>query len=179
MACRSRKQSPEACVKSSILMAATALVAGLLSSAAAQGAPASTIVVGHLTLQSCNAAYGGYCGHLDRPFDPSGRVPGVVAIGFEYYPSSGTSGETPTILAEEGGARQLVDRLSHRLSHAVRADPQPAQHCHHRQARHRPFAACQLQGRADSLQYDHRDRRAVRAGIGRTVGTLRNGSGRG
>ena len=90
-------------MKSSILMAATALLAGLLSNAAAQGAPPTTIVVGHLTLQSCNAAYGGYCGHLDRPFDPSGQVPGVVAIGFEYYPSSSTSGDTPTILAEEGG----------------------------------------------------------------------------
>ena len=34
---------------------------------------------------------------------PPAECPASVAIGFEYYPSSGTGGETPTILAEEGG----------------------------------------------------------------------------
>ena len=68
-------------------------------------ASASSITVGTLTLQSCvNGGFPGYCGSLPRALDPSGRVPGTINIGFEWYPASDISvAPVGTILAEEGG----------------------------------------------------------------------------
>ena len=70
-----------------------------------RNASGSSITVGSLTLQSCvNGGFLGYCGSLPRALDPTGKVPGTINIGFEWYPASDTSvAPAGTILAEEGG----------------------------------------------------------------------------
>ncbi len=65
-------------------------------------AAAQTITVGSLTLSHCIRQYDGFCGTLQRPLDPTGRVPGSIGIGFEFYPHTG-SAALGTIVAEEGG----------------------------------------------------------------------------
>jgi pimeloyl-ACP methyl ester carboxylesterase len=68
-----------------------------------QGA-ASSIVVGKLHLRPCIAEYDGYCGTIRQPLDRSGAIPGVLTIGFEFYPHTDTK-RPPlgVILAQEGG----------------------------------------------------------------------------
>src|SRR5450631_2404258 len=69
----------------------------------ASAAPA-TITVGGLTLSFCNTDYTGYCGAIQRPLDPAGKVPGTVSVGFEYYPrSKSLQPSLGTILPQEGG----------------------------------------------------------------------------
>ncbi len=44
------------------------------------------------------------CGHVTRPLDPAGQVPGSIGIGFEFFPASDTSQPAiGTIAAVEGG----------------------------------------------------------------------------
>jgi pimeloyl-ACP methyl ester carboxylesterase len=74
-----------------------ALLAGTLP------ARAQTITVGGLTLVRCIKAFDGYCGTLSRPLDPTGRVPGSIDIGFEFYPHTDAGARAGTILAQEGG----------------------------------------------------------------------------
>jgi pimeloyl-ACP methyl ester carboxylesterase len=80
------------------------LLAVLLVSLPAAAAPLSaTLHQGELELKPCRFA-GAYCGVLDRPLDPTGRVPGTIPIAFAIYPHTDTS--TPaeeTIVAQEGG----------------------------------------------------------------------------
>ncbi len=66
-------------------------------------AAAQTITVGDLTLTHCIKAYDGYCGSLSRPLDPTGRVAGSIAIGFEFYPHTDSGRAAGTIIAQEGG----------------------------------------------------------------------------
>jgi pimeloyl-ACP methyl ester carboxylesterase len=81
-----------------IFCGAALLAAGTL------GATPKTITVGDLTLTFCNTTYTGYCGSIDRPIDPSGVVPGIISVGFEYYPRSDLShARLGTILPQEGG----------------------------------------------------------------------------
>jgi pimeloyl-ACP methyl ester carboxylesterase len=69
--------------------------------AASQNLP--TIHVGTLQLTHCNSVPA-YCGSLDRPLDPAGEVPGIISIGFEYYPRTDQSRSAlGTIVATEGG----------------------------------------------------------------------------
>jgi len=63
-----------------------------------------TLTVGSLTLTYCNDTYGGYCGSIERPIDPSGKVAGTIPVGFEYYPHTTRSAASlGTILPQEGG----------------------------------------------------------------------------
>jgi pimeloyl-ACP methyl ester carboxylesterase len=82
-------------------LAATATLLGAVSGALA--AP-PTVKVGELTLAYCNSDYDGYCGAIQRPLDPSGRVSGSITIGFEFYPHTDRAHPTlGTILPQEGG----------------------------------------------------------------------------
>jgi pimeloyl-ACP methyl ester carboxylesterase len=64
----------------------------------------STLTVGALTLTFCNGVYGGYCGSIDRPIDPTGKVAGTITVGFEYYPRTDRAQPSlGTILPQEGG----------------------------------------------------------------------------
>jgi pimeloyl-ACP methyl ester carboxylesterase len=65
-------------------------------------APAATLTIGALRLASCGES-GAYCGTLSRALDPSGRVPGTLAIHFEFYPHTDTGPAAGTIVAIEGG----------------------------------------------------------------------------
>jgi pimeloyl-ACP methyl ester carboxylesterase len=72
--------------------------------AAGAGAAPNSIKVGSLTLTLCNTDYTGYCGSIERPFDPSGVVNGKITVGFEYYPRTDlTKARLGTILPQEGG----------------------------------------------------------------------------
>ncbi len=52
---------------------------------------------------ACNFI-GARCGHLTRPIDPAGTVPGTIRIGFLLYPHSDTAKPAAgTIVATEGG----------------------------------------------------------------------------
>jgi pimeloyl-ACP methyl ester carboxylesterase len=65
--------------------------------------PADSLRVGALELHACPFPQA-YCGTLDRPLDPSGRLPGTIPIAFAIFPHTDTSvpaGET--IVAQEGG----------------------------------------------------------------------------
>jgi pimeloyl-ACP methyl ester carboxylesterase len=70
----------------------------------ASAPPPKKITVGTLTLKFCNEDYGGYCGSITRPLDPTGGVKGTISIGFEYYPRfDATRPSLGTILPQEGG----------------------------------------------------------------------------
>ncbi len=57
--------------------------------------------VGSLLLQACGHA--AYCGHLERPLDPSGIIPDRISVHFEFYPHSGPVESAGTLVATEGG----------------------------------------------------------------------------
>ena len=60
--------------------------------------------MGELTLSRCNPIPGPvYCGHLDRPLDSDGAVPGHLSIYFELYPHTGPGKAAGTLVATEGG----------------------------------------------------------------------------
>jgi Predicted hydrolases or acyltransferases (alpha/beta hydrolase superfamily) len=66
--------------------------------------PPKKITVGSLSLKYCNSDYGGYCGQLKRPLDPTGGIKGTITIGFEYYPRFDQSTlARGTLLPQEGG----------------------------------------------------------------------------
>ncbi len=63
---------------------------------------ARQIQVGALTLDRCHAHV--WCGTLDRPFDPTGALPGTIAVHFEFYSHKDvTRASTGTFVAVEGG----------------------------------------------------------------------------
>jgi pimeloyl-ACP methyl ester carboxylesterase len=85
---------------------ALALLVLLLAapSALAASAPPPTIKVGSLTLTFCNREYTGYCGSITVPLDRSGRYPGTLTVGFEFYPHTDTyQPSAGLLLAQEGG----------------------------------------------------------------------------
>ncbi len=62
------------------------------------------ISVGAVRLDPCQPEYGGYCGHIDRPLDPSGRIAGTQRVAFEWYPRAAAGlPSLGTIAAQEGG----------------------------------------------------------------------------
>ena len=65
------------------------------------GAP-PTLEVGSLTLHRCRTV-APWCGELQRPLDPAGRVPGTISIYFEYYPHSEAGSGRGMLVATEGG----------------------------------------------------------------------------
>ena len=79
------------------------VVVALISLRAGAAPPSDTLQLGALQLKPCPFPQA-YCGALERPLDPSGRVPGSIPIAFAIYPHTDTSvpaGET--IVAQEGG----------------------------------------------------------------------------
>ncbi len=65
--------------------------------------PAGDLVVGALNLHPCPHA-AAYCGVLQRPLDPSGRVAGELPIAFQFYPHRDAARPAAgTIVAQEGG----------------------------------------------------------------------------
>lgn len=69
---------------------------------AAAPAPASALQVGQVRLHRCSSA-APWCGTLERALDPTGVVPGRIAVYFEYYPHTGTAPAAGTLVATEGG----------------------------------------------------------------------------
>ena len=80
---------------------------GVGSAIASSAGPGSavggpTLLVGSISLRRCpNLA--AFCGQLERPFDPTGAIPGRISIHFEYYPHSGPGNAAGTLVATEGG----------------------------------------------------------------------------
>jgi pimeloyl-ACP methyl ester carboxylesterase len=58
--------------------------------------------VGTLALERCPRVFA-YCGHIDRPLDPTGAIPGSISIHFEYYPHTAPGPSAGTLVATEGG----------------------------------------------------------------------------
>ena len=78
--------------------------AQVLDAPAGDGSPDGPpqLQVGSLLLDRCHAHV--YCGTLDRPLDPTGAVPGTVAIHFEFYAHGDTAKPSAgTFVAVEGG----------------------------------------------------------------------------
>jgi pimeloyl-ACP methyl ester carboxylesterase len=65
-------------------------------------AASATLQVGRLLLHRC-ASGAPWCGTLPRALDPSGAVPGTIAVYFEYYPHSRAGPAAGTLVATEGG----------------------------------------------------------------------------
>lgn len=94
-----------------LVVLAVALIA-LLGSAVAEARPpaadpafpdAHGQKAGTLVLRDCTVLKA-KCGRLVRPFDPTGRVPGTIGIGFLFYPHTrATLPAVGTIVATEGG----------------------------------------------------------------------------
>jgi pimeloyl-ACP methyl ester carboxylesterase len=83
---------------------AAALFLAFWPAANGEEAPTRSISVGHLSLTRCNEDFGGYCGEVERALDPSGKVPGRIQIGFEFYPHKDASRPAEgAILVQEGG----------------------------------------------------------------------------
>ena len=60
--------------------------------------------VGSLELTSCNALPGAWCGHLMRPWDPTGAVKGDLSVGFVFLPASDQRHRVlGTVVPQEGG----------------------------------------------------------------------------
>ena len=79
------------------------VVVALISLRAGAAPPSDTLQLGALQLKPCPFPQA-YCGALERPLDPAGRVPGSIPIAFAIYLHMDTSvpaGET--IVAQEGG----------------------------------------------------------------------------
>jgi len=83
-------------------MAAQALESTPVGVARAAAEPRPPLTVGSVTLRPCVNA-DAYCGELERPFDPSGVIPGRLSIHFEYYPHRARVHSKGTIVATEGG----------------------------------------------------------------------------
>ncbi|MDP9064990.1 MAG: alpha/beta hydrolase, partial [Pseudomonadota bacterium] len=64
--------------------------------------PRVPLHVGTIWLEPCSRPQG-YCGHIDRPLDPAGTVPGHINVHFEYYRHSGPGAALGTVVATEGG----------------------------------------------------------------------------
>jgi pimeloyl-ACP methyl ester carboxylesterase len=64
--------------------------------------PRPGLAMGSVELTPCPDSLA-YCGSLDRPLDPTGVVPGHIAIHFEYYPHSAAGASAGTLVATEGG----------------------------------------------------------------------------
>jgi pimeloyl-ACP methyl ester carboxylesterase len=82
-------------------MAPAALLLAL-AAAATLAVPPPARVVGRAPLVRC-AGSDGWCGELARPLDPAGRVPGTLAVYYEYYPALGPGPSRGTLVAAEGG----------------------------------------------------------------------------
>ncbi|MFM1966213.1 MAG: hypothetical protein RL134_1938 [Actinomycetota bacterium] len=62
----------------------------------------ATLRVGSVDLRPCPVMRGAWCGAIDRPWGPDGRVGGTLKVGFAWIPaSSGTS--IGTLVPHEGG----------------------------------------------------------------------------
>ncbi len=66
------------------------------------GSSPQTLRVGTLTLQRCSTP-APWCGSLDRPLDPTGRLPDRIQIYFEFYPHTALGRAQGTLVATEGG----------------------------------------------------------------------------
>ena len=75
--------------------------AWLLVAALPAAAAPARLTVGALSLERCPPA-GAYCGRLERPLDPGGRVAGTIGIHFEFYPATGAA-RAGTLVAADGG----------------------------------------------------------------------------
>jgi pimeloyl-ACP methyl ester carboxylesterase len=84
---------------------AVQLILGLTLAAAipclAQAA-SNTKRVGGMLLEHC-ANVAAYCGRIDRPLDPLGKIPDRISIYFEFYPHTGPGESLGTLVATEGG----------------------------------------------------------------------------
>jgi pimeloyl-ACP methyl ester carboxylesterase len=70
----------------------------------AHAATRAPIHVGSLLLRPCSVVPGAYCGHLDRPWDSTGVVPGTVRIGFAFVPAMDPGKPLlGTVVPHEGG----------------------------------------------------------------------------
>lgn len=62
----------------------------------------SSLRVGSVDLRPCDVMRDAYCGRIARAWDPSGRVPGTLTVGFAWIPAS--SGRSiGTLVPHEGG----------------------------------------------------------------------------
>jgi pimeloyl-ACP methyl ester carboxylesterase len=85
-------------------MIRSSLALALLFCSAVHATPPPTITVGGMTLDYCNKEYTGYCGSITQPLDRSGRYPGTVDVGFEFYQHTDMSQPSlGVIMAQEGG----------------------------------------------------------------------------
>ena len=84
-------------------MVAGVIGVGVPASAAPVIEPSSaTLRVGNVELHPCAVMRGAWCGAIDRPWEPDGRVGGTLKVGFAWIPaSSGTS--IGTLVPHEGG----------------------------------------------------------------------------
>ena len=79
-----------------------ALSAAATALAAAPDSAAAQLQVGNLTLSRC-ATTAPWCARLERALDPTGAVPGSVAVYFEYWPHTAPGAAAGTLVATEGG----------------------------------------------------------------------------
>jgi len=96
-----RPTSPTVCW---VLCAVFTLLSGTPSFSRTTGPTADRppLLVGSIELGACPGVPA-YCGKLDRPLDPTGALPGRIAIHFEYYPHTGSGKPAGTLVATEGG----------------------------------------------------------------------------
>src|SRR5580704_18843820 len=85
-----------------LLLALLLLSAGALRADDRNAAAAESLSVGELTLHRCDTP-APWCGTLTRALDPSGAVPGTLAVYFEYWPHTGAQAAAGTLVATEGG----------------------------------------------------------------------------
>jgi pimeloyl-ACP methyl ester carboxylesterase len=87
----------------SVLLAALLVLAAVPASAdKRKPVPADVLSVASVTLHRCDTP-APWCGTLARALDPSGAVPGTVAVYFEFWPHSGAGAAAGTLVASEGG----------------------------------------------------------------------------
>jgi pimeloyl-ACP methyl ester carboxylesterase len=89
-----------------VVLSLLAVPIGAVAGQAATPAVASakTLHVGTLVLTRCHAVANAWCGHIKRPWDPSGEVKGKVSVGFAFVPASDTHDPVlGTVVPHDGG----------------------------------------------------------------------------
>ncbi|MGI9196133.1 MAG: alpha/beta fold hydrolase, partial [Candidatus Nanopelagicales bacterium] len=90
------------------MLPARLLVAAAVVAATVAGVPAAAQAsdpptrIGAVDMRPCDVLPGALCGSIRRDWDPTGRVPGTVRVGFAFVPAS--SGRSiGTLVPHEGG----------------------------------------------------------------------------
>jgi pimeloyl-ACP methyl ester carboxylesterase len=83
---------------------ASAAPASAPASATASATQSRDLRIGSVVLKPCSVVAHAFCGHIDRPWDPTGRIAGTLSVGFAFVPARDAALPVlGTVVPHEGG----------------------------------------------------------------------------